>query len=248
MPTIMALNLGQASPLLLLGLVGFLWSLDAGRDTAAGAYLALTAVKPQIVALIWVAVILWAVANRRWRVIAAACACIAAASLAVALRHPAVFMEYRHLMVSASPTLEFESPNLATVVRVMVGTDRTWPQFIPTFAGILAVGVLWQQRRLTWDWRRELPTLVLLSCLLTAYGGWPFDLIVLLIPIVATAAKIVRSGHRPLIAGGATAFAAVSVVALALHQARVPQITFLWMTPAVLLLSYGLSRRAECTA
>ena len=107
MPTVIALNLGQVSPVVLLGLVGFLWSLDRRRDVAAGAYLSLTAVKPQIVTLVWVALALWVIANRRWRVLAGAAASLAGASLAVAWFNPNVFVQYRHLMANTPPTLEF---------------------------------------------------------------------------------------------------------------------------------------------
>jgi hypothetical protein len=248
MPTLIALNLGQVSPLVLLGLVGFLSSVDDRRDIAAGAYLSLTVVKPQIVALVWAAAFLWILANRRWKVLAAAGACIAAASLAVAWKNPHVFAQYRHLMVTAPPTLEFESPNLATALRVMIGTDRSWPQFVPTVVGLLGVALLWHHRHRTWHWSRELPALVIFSCLVTAYGGWPFDLIVLLIPIIATAATVVRSGRRSLIVYGASAFLAISFAALAMYQARVPQSLFVWMTPAVLLAVTGLGRGVSLRA
>jgi hypothetical protein len=244
MPTMVAINLGQVSSVVLLGLVGFLWSLDNRQDVAAGACLSLTMVKPQIVALVWVALVLWAVANRRWKVLAGAAASIAGASLTAAWMNPNVFVQYRRLMATAPPTLEFESPNLATVLRVMIGTDRSWPQFIPTCVGVVGVVLLWHRRRKTWEWSRELPLLVLLSCLLTAYGGWAFDLVVLLVPVIATAVTVVRSGRRSLVVCGASAFLAVSLVAFVMHQARVPQAGFVWMTPAVFLLSAGLARAA----
>jgi len=248
MPTVIALNLGQVSPIVLLGLVGFLWSLEHRRDVAAGACLSLTAVKPQIVTLVWVALILWVIADRRWRVLAGAAGCVAGASLAVASFNPNVFVQYRYLMANAPPTLEFESPNLATVLRVMIGTDRSWPQFIPTCLGVVGVALLWNRRRRTWEWSSELPALVLFSCLLTAYGGWAFDLVVLLVPIVATAVAVVRTGRRSLVVYGGSAFLAVSLTAFAMHQAHVPQAGFVWMTPAVLLFSAALARAAGRTA
>jgi hypothetical protein len=242
MPTIISLSLGQLSPILLLGLVAFLWSLENRRDFVAGTALSLTAVKPQMVALVWVALALWVVANRRWRVMAGAAASLAAASVAVAWINPNVFGQYQHLMATAPPTLAFESPNIATILRLMIGTDGSWPQFIPTALGAVGVVLLWFRRGGTWEWSRELPALVLFSCLLTSYGGWAFDLIVLLIPIVAVAVTIVGSDRRDLVYWGATGFLAISGVAFAMHQARVPQAAFVWMTPAVLLLVTFLRR------
>jgi hypothetical protein len=245
MPTIVALHLGQVSPVILLGLVAFLWSLDRQRDVAAGACLSLTAVKPQIVALVWVAFALWVMANRRWHVLAGAAVCIVGASLAAVWNNPNVFVQYQYLMTTAPPALEFESPNLATVLRLMIGTDRSWPQYLPTCVGIVGVALLWHRRRRTWEWSRQLPALVLFSCLVTAYGGWAFDLVVLLIPIIATAVTLVRSGRTSLVVWGAAAFLAVSLVAFAMHQARVSQAAFVWMTPAVLLFTAGLARAAR---
>ena len=60
----------------------------------------------------------------------------------------------------------------------------------------------------------------LFSCLLTAYGGWAFDLVVLLIPIIATAVTVARSGRMALVVCGSSAFLAVSLVAFAMHQAQ----------------------------
>ena len=82
-----------------------------------------------------------------------------------------------------------------------------------------------------------------MSCLVTSYGGWAFDLVVLLVPVIATAAIVVRSGRGTRIAGGTAVFAAVSGSALAMHAAQAPQAAFLWITPAVTAGYYVLGRR-----
>ena len=122
MPTLVALRMGQLSPVILLGLVGFLWALSRGRQGIAGVFFSLTAVKPQLVALVYVAFAVWAIADRRWLVLAAATASIAGASLVALATNPLVFGQYQQLMASAPPTLAFESPNIATVLRVAIGT------------------------------------------------------------------------------------------------------------------------------
>ena len=106
------------------------------------------------------------------------------------------------------------------------------------------VGVIWYRRRNTWDWRRQLPGLVLASCLLTSYGGWAFDLVVLLVPIIATAAIVVRSGSKSRVAVGGAVFLAVSSLTFAMHEAHARQAAFLWMTPAVAIVSWALARNA----
>jgi len=44
-----------------------------------------------------------------------------------------------------------------------------------------------------WDWSAELPAVVCVSMLLTPYGGWIFDLAVLLVPLVRAAVWVVES-------------------------------------------------------
>ncbi len=237
MPTLEALRMGQLGPIILLGLVGFLWALSCRRDAVAGAFFSLTAVKPQLVALVWVAFTLWTIADRRWRTLAGASICIVGASLVAMWPNHGVFAAYQHLMASAPPTLEFESPNIATILRLVLGTTDSWPLFVPTALGAGAVGLMWYRRRGTWDWLDELPGLVLISCLLTSYGGWTFDLVVLLVPILATAAMVARSGRSALVEAAASVFVGVSGVAFAMHAAHVSQSAFLWMTPVVAISS-----------
>jgi hypothetical protein len=237
MPTVVALRMGQLSPLILLGLVGFLWSLSRRRELAAGVFFGLTAVKPQLVALVWIVFLLWTAAERRWRVFSGAALSVGGAALTAFLMNPDAFPDYARLMTSHPPTLAFESPNIATVLRIAVGSASDWPQYVPTAIGAVLVAGLWWRRRQDWDWTHEMPWLVILSCLLTSYGGWPFDLVVLLIPILAEAARLVRVSATSGAAMGAGAFCLISSVALALHAAHVPQAAFLWIVPSV---AFGL--------
>jgi glycosyl transferase family 87 len=242
-PTLIALRFGQLSPVILLGLVGFLWSVERRRDFTAGAFLALTAVKPQLVALVWVPFILWVLADRKWKVLAGTAACGIASIVTAVSTNPRVFAQYFDLMASAPPTLSFESPNIATVLRVLLRTEGSWPQYVPTFLGAVLVTAMWYRRREGWEWRRQMPGLVLISCLLTSYGGWAFDLVVLLVPIVALAATVVRLPRRSLALIAGAVFLLVSSLALAMHTARVPQAAFVWMTPAVAMTWWALKRR-----
>ena len=206
MPTIVALRMGQVSPLILLGLVGFLWSVSRKRDFAAGAFLSLTTVKPQLVALVWVAVVLAVIGERRWRMLAGTVVSFSGISIATWLLHPDAFAQDAHLMTSSRPTYAFESPNVATVLRLAVGGSSDWPQYLPTALGAALVALMWWRRREDWNWTQEVRWLVILSCLATSYGGWPFDLVVLVVPIVAEAARLARVGSTLAITAGTAAF------------------------------------------
>jgi hypothetical protein len=75
-PTLLCLQFGQIAPLVLLGVTGFLWFEERNSPVLAGMALALTAVKPHLVYLVWIAVIV--MGARRWRTITAAGAVIIA--------------------------------------------------------------------------------------------------------------------------------------------------------------------------
>jgi len=246
MPTIVALRMGQVSPLILLGLVGFLWSWSRQRDFAAGAFLSLTAVKPQLVALVWVAVMLGVIGERRWRMLAGIVVSFSGMSIATWLLHPDAFAQYAHLMTSSRPTYAFESPNVATVLRLALGGSSDWPQYLPTALGAAFVALMWWRRREDWNWTKEFGWLVLLSCLATSYGGWPFDLVVLVIPIVAEAARLARVGSTLAMTAATAGFLSITGGALALHAAHVPQALFIWMTPSVAIGLLALSRARQC--
>jgi hypothetical protein len=64
-----AIILGQFSILVGLALFLALWSIDRGRDRWGGVFLAVTTIKPQMVFLVLVFLLLWALLQRRWRLI-----------------------------------------------------------------------------------------------------------------------------------------------------------------------------------
>jgi hypothetical protein len=233
MPTFITLRMGQVSPLILLGIVGFMVASASRRDFTAGLFLSLIALKPQLVAPLAFAVLLWAAFERRWRVLAGAAAALAVASGVAMATNPVVFAQYVDSMRWMPPSLAFESPNAATILRRLIDPARTWPQYIPTLIAAVFVAVRWHRRRHAWLWTQELPGLLILSCLVTAYGGWTFDLLVLLVPIVAVAAGLVRSRRPHAAAIGAIAFVLISGAAYLLNRAGAPEASFIWMTPAV---------------
>ena len=148
-------------------------------------------------------------------------------------------------MTSSRPTYAFESPNVATVLRLAAGGSSDWPQYLPTALGAALVALIWWRRREDWNWTQEFRWLVILSCLATSYGGWPFDLVVLVIPIVAEAARLARVGSTLAITAGTAAFSSITVGALALHAAHVPQALFIWMAPSVAIGLLALGRIAQ---
>jgi hypothetical protein len=87
------------------------------------------------------------------------------------------------------PLKDWQLPLLAYHFRHLVAPERFWVQFVPcaVACGCMATHRLLNRRR--WDWAEQLPAAVLVSCLYTPYGGWIFDLVVLLVPAVQVVAR-----------------------------------------------------------
>jgi hypothetical protein len=102
----------------------------------------------------------------------------------------------------------------------------------------------WRTRRGEWEWREQLPLLLLVSFVTAPYGAWPFDM-VLLLP-AATALVVAWDAQRPaalrwVVAG----LVAVNLGCLALNLAKASSLEFRWVAPAVLLLYAMGTRRAS---
>ena len=72
-----AIILGQFSVLVGLALLLGLWAIDNDRDAWAGAFLSITTIKPQMVFLVLLFLLLYALAHRRWRLLGSFAASVA---------------------------------------------------------------------------------------------------------------------------------------------------------------------------
>jgi hypothetical protein len=234
---------GQNTGFMLLGLAGFLHFTRTDRPRAAGACAALTALKPHLLACFGVLLVANAV-TRRGRVALATGVAVVAGALAVALAsNPAVVSQFvdatRHPAEGAVPLSGWALPVPAYWLRMWLAPDQFWVQFVPcavACAGFLAYRV---KADAAWDWPRVLPLVVAVSFLTTPYGGWIFDLPVLLVPVVWATARLVAA-KRWMPAGAVVAGqAAITTASLALPQVLQRPVglpEYGWVAPAVLVL------------
>jgi hypothetical protein len=240
-PTLIALRMGQIAPLMLAGLVGFLYFMKQSRGWLAGLALLPAMVKPQLFHLLWLALLLWAVHGRRWSVLLGAATALLAATGLALVTNPHALAQYAAVMTHHPPA-ECLSPTLGAVLRAAFGRERFWLQFLPPLLGIAWLVPHWLRHRHSWDWQEQLPPLLLVSLLTTSYGAWAFDLVVLLLSVLQVAAALGHVGRRSVALVALAGYLAVNALALVLNLCGVDGFWFVWMTPVALVAYLVLQR------
>lgn len=220
-PTLFAIGMGQLSPLVLAGIVGFAVCAARGWLVLAGMAAAATLVKPHLVYLFWAALALWSWDRRQPRVLLAAAVALAAMLVWPLANNPQVLGQYHQAMSfrpaeswSAPTPDSWVAPTVGVLLRLVFAWGATWLQMLPSLAGLIWLGWHWRRHRHDWSWPEQLPLLLLVSVATSAYG-WMFDQIVLLVPLLAMLAAASRDVSRRLL-WSLGAWMAVTVLAYAL--------------------------------
>jgi len=179
LPGLMSLSMGQITPFVLLGVVGFLSFVGRRQWMGAGAALVLLAVKPHLFYLFWLALFFWMVARRSWSMLLGAAASLLMATSIACWFNPPVLAQYTAMIGHEAPPLLWLTPTLGTFLRGWFGGERSWLQFLPMLLGTVWFLLHWQRNRVEWDWTREMAILLLVSMATTSYT-WMFDQVVLL--------------------------------------------------------------------
>ncbi len=189
---------GQNTGLILLGLALFAWGMQQRRPAVAGLGGALTVLKPHLLLGFGV---LWAMdlADRErrravlWGVAAGLLAGLAAAGDPQVYEH--FWQTLREPGPHAVPLRDWMLPTASYWLRYYLAPEVFAVQFVPAaavVAGLVAVRLAYGCRG---NWPTALPVVVAISFLTTPYGGWIFDLPVLLVPVVAAGGYLYRRGR-----------------------------------------------------
>src|SRR5208283_3661157 len=161
---------------------------------------------------------------------------LSASLIAIAMDH-AIFAQYFGLLTSGGVLAEL-SPTLGGVFRLWF-PQHQWVQALPAVLALLWFLFRWRKVRDGWQWREEMPILLLASLLTTSYG-WFFDQIVLL-PCVFQAAEWLTTSRRSISAGVAILYVCMNAMVLALILEHRTTFWYAWTVPAWCGL-YGFCR------
>ncbi len=236
-PTLHALKAGQITPLMLLSLIGFLYHFRRRRWVMAGAMAALGLIKPHLLYLFIIALFLDTLAHRRWGILLGFVGALALSSALATVANPRVWEQYIGA-VTHNPPRDWATPTLGGLLRLFVGIEHSWLQFLPPVLGLLWLLFYWHRHRQGWRWEQHFLLLVLISVTTAAYG-WSFDLLVVLVALIPVLLRLLEIRRRPAAMALLAAYLIVDVVSL---FTSFVQFFYVWLGP-FFLVWYLLAQR-----
>lgn len=216
-------QMGQITPLILAGLVAFLFLLRRRSYVLAGACLLILGLKPHLLYLVLLAVVLWSIKGRKWSLAISAILIYASATIGPILYNHNVLSYFHGTVHAAMDT----SCGVGGVLRSIFGIQHGWLQFLPTVIGTGWFALYWIRNRREWTWEEHLP-LVLLVSISTSPYFWAHDFILAIPALIALAVAISRVGTDWMIASAFYLLAQVTMLG-------VGRISMAWMATASLL-------------
>lgn len=233
--TISSIEKGQITIFVLLGLTGFLYFIVLKKnDWLAGACLSLASFKPQLVLLFWLALLIWVIQQRRWKILLSVIIAILFLAMVTILFNPLVFQQY-FTMLHSYGISEWANPTIGTYLRYFwFGLDVFWPQFLPTLVGVVWFLYYWMRHYKSWNWLNELPVILLASVLTSPYA-WTYDQVILIPAIIQATVWIAVDWKRNATIIIVISYLALNLLNLLLHT-KLDEFWFIWLTPALLIL------------
>jgi hypothetical protein len=225
-PVLACLMAGQLGTFMLVGVVAFLY-FRASRPAIAGAALVLCAIKPHLFPAFGVVVVVWAIRQRAYRMMAGFAVALAASCAFSLLVDRQAWSQYAWMMSSTAEVRDEFIPTLSMMFRLAIDRDAVWLQFLPAAAGsIWGLWYFWT-RRDRWNWMDHGLLLLIVSEACSPHAWFTDEVVVL--PAVLAALYRAEEGGRSL-----WIFAILTGGALAEVMTQVPIITpfYLWTVPA----------------
>jgi len=214
---------GQSSLFALLGLVLFL-RLQRRHTFLAGLSLWLCALKPHLFLPFGAVLLVWAIVNKRYRLLAGTVLALTLSSLLATSLDPSVWTEYRQMMRSSGIEREF-IPCLAVALRFAIRPQAVWLQYVPAIVGCTwGVWFYWSRHR-TWDWMKDGALLMLVSVLVSPYA-WLTDQALLVPALLVGAYRATTTSQLAALALVSAFIEVAQIAGSSMHSAL-----YLWIPP-----------------
>ncbi|RMG41802.1 MAG: DUF2029 domain-containing protein [Candidatus Dadabacteria bacterium] len=182
-PCALALYYGQISPLLLLGLSGFIYfalkSKKNKHSFLAGSFLALTLIKPHLLYLFYIALLWRTISSRDYNWLTG----FLGTTLLFAL-FPLIFnsdIYHYYLKAALNPPINFQTPTVGSWLQGLSGIHRLFIRFLPTLITALGFIAFLLIRRPVIS-LQDTAAIIPLSLITSPYG-WVYDY-VLMFPVI----------------------------------------------------------------
>jgi len=242
-PVSLVLVFGQIGGLFLFGIVQFLRMQENKSWIGMGLATVLISIKPHPVYLFWIALILWIIEMRKFRVAVALFIGLTTATTVPTFLKPNLFRDYLLLQSDDAVISPFDLDTLAIgrVLRVLLKSENPTVQFLPCIVGVAWLLIYRHKRKQIWNWTEELPLLLLVSLTTTVFA-WTYDLIIGLPALIQVTARIFRERDTRL-TRHATALYIVITSAYWASKFFVSADFWSFWLPPVLLLAYLTTTR-----
>jgi hypothetical protein len=241
-PIIFTLMQGQNTPLILFGVVAFLYFDKKKQYFLAGSVTILIATKPHTVYLFWLVLLLWVLDRRRWYVlVSGGLFFLIFTALSLHYNHN-IINHYLNLM-SNSPASSWLTPTIGTYLRLFFGMENNWLQFMPPVFGTIWLFWYWRKHKKTWEWDQQIPIIIFMS-LMTTFYVWVNDYILILPALIQAAISVIHNRQALALNWVIIAYVAVNGLAWAIHIWITPNMQWdIWLVPSLFLIYLTLRKQ-----
>lgn len=230
-PTISVLEKGQIGSWILFSICLFgILIRDPKKDLLSGAVLLFAAIKPQLVFLFWPILLLWTILERRWKVLVGFGASLIGFSILALTLRPGLINEYYSVLFVQTEAADWATPTLGGYLRLIFGIHLFWLQFVPSVIGAGWVLWYWTRRHKNWNWDEQLPLLMMVSILTSAYA-WTYDQVILIPAIIAVISMLIERKDKKALWLMLGALILINLADLFLHRS-LDEFWFGWLAPA----------------
>jgi hypothetical protein len=225
--------LGQISPLILTGLVGFLVFMDKpGKGWLAGAFAVLATVKPQVPYIFFIALLLWTLFYKKWSIIIGFMTFFTLLNIIAIVIDPHIYSQFFLCLRNNAPTA-WLTPAIGTYLRLLFYPPGFILIYLPPLLGAIWFVYYWIKHHNGWDWKHEMPLLLSVSVMTSAYI-WTYDLVVLLIPLLQAFIWLLVNKRRWWVSSVIIIYILMDVLHVQLHFAW-DDSKFFWFAPGIFL-------------